>query len=142
MAKRTSKADAALISLVVVVGLPIFLVSKLVESVGWVMPIIVVAAIIGFAIWYQQDKKKKRLEYLRSKYHNEEIVQKIVGGFIWQGQSEEQLKDSMGDPVAIDRTALKTKTKETWKYHRQGVNRFGLRVKVENGYVVGWDKKA
>ena len=142
MAKRTSKADAALISLVVVVGLPIFLVSKLVESVGWVMPIIVVAAIIGFAIWYQQGKKKKRLEYLRSKYHNEEIVQKIVGGFIWQGQSEEQLKDSMGDPVAIDRTALKTKTKETWKYHQQGVNRFGLRVKVENGYVVGWDKKA
>lgn len=142
MAKRTSKADAALISLVIVVGLPIFLVSKLVESVGWVMPIIVVVAIIGFAIWYQQDKKKKRLEYLRSKYHNEEIVQKIVGGFIWQGQSEEQLKDSMGDPVAIDRTALKTKTKETWKYHQQGVNRFGLRVKVENGYVVGWDKKA
>lgn len=142
MAKRTSKADAALLVLVIVVGLPIFLVSKLVESVGWVMPIIVVAAIIGFAIWHQQNKKKKRLEYLRSKYHAEEIVQKIAGGFIWQGQSEAQLKDSVGDPVAIDRAALKTKTRETWKYHQRGVNRFGLRVTVENGYVVGWDKKA
>ncbi|PKN66998.1 MAG: DUF2845 domain-containing protein, partial [Deltaproteobacteria bacterium HGW-Deltaproteobacteria-10] len=37
---------------------------------------------------------------------------------------------------------LKTKTKKTWKYHQQGTNRFGLRVTVENGYVVGWDKKA
>ncbi|OIQ72119.1 hypothetical protein GALL_462580 [mine drainage metagenome] len=142
MAKRTSKADAALIALVVVVGLPIFLVSKLVDSMGWVVPIIVVVAIIGLAIWYQLDKKQKRLEYLRSKYQDEEIVQKIVGGSIWQGQSEEQLKDAMGDPVSVDRTVLKTKTKEIWKYHQQGVNRFGLRITVENGYVVGWDKKA
>lgn len=142
MAKRTSKSDAALIVLVIIISLPIFFVSKLVVSVGWVIPIIVVVAIIGFAIWYQQDKKKKRLEYLRSKYHDEEIVQKIIGGFIWQGQSEAQLKDSMGDPVAIDRAVLKTKTKETWKYNQQGVNRFGLRVTVENGYVIGWDKKA
>lgn len=142
MAKRTSKADAALIALVVIVGLPIFLVSKLVDSVGWVVPIIVVVTIIGIAVWYQQDKKHKQLEYLRSKYQNEEIVQKIIGGFIWQGQSKEQLKDTMGDPVSVDRAVLKTKTKEIWKYQQQGVNRFGLRITVENGYVVGWDKKA
>lgn len=142
MVKRSSKADAAIIAVVAVVGLPIFFVSKLVESVGWVMPITFVAAIIGVAIWYQQNKKNKRLEYLRSKYHNEEIVQKIVGGLVWQGQSEAQLKDSIGDPIAVDRAALKTKTKETWKYHQQGVNRFGLRVTVENGYVVAWDEKA
>lgn len=142
MAKRSSKADAAIIAVVAMVGLPILFVSKLVESMGWVAPTIVVAAIIGVAIWYQQNKKNKRLEYLRSKYHNEEIVQKIVDGLVWQGQSEAQLKDSIGDPIAVDRAALKTKTKETWKYHQQGVNRFGLRVTVENGYVVGWEEKA
>lgn len=142
MAKRTSKADAALLTLAVVVGLPIFLISKLVESVGWVVPIVVVALVIGLAVWYQQDKKRKRLEYLRSKYPDEEVVQKIFNGIIWQGQSETQLEDSLGSPVAIDSAALKTKTREIWKYHQRGANRFGLRITVENGYVVGWDKKA
>jgi len=142
MAKRNSKADSALIGLLIVIGLPIFLISKLVDSVGWVIPLIAVAAVIGLVVWYQLKGKKKRLEYLRTKYENEEIVQKIVDGSIWQGQSEEQLKDAIGEPVAVDRAVLKTKTKEIWKYHQSGANRFGLRITVENGYVIGWDKKA
>ncbi|HOG17301.1 MAG TPA: hypothetical protein PLB96_08135 [Syntrophales bacterium] len=142
MAKRASKADAALIGLLIVVGLPIFLVSKVVESVGWVVSLIIVVAVIGLIIWHQQETKKKRLQYLRAKYQDEEVVQKIVAGDIWQGQSREQLKDALGEPVSIDHAVLKTKTKETWKYHQQGANRFGLRITVENGYVIGWDKKA
>lgn len=141
MAKKTFKAETALIVLAIVVGLPIFLVSKVVDSLGWLVPIVVIAAVIGCVIWYQQDKKQKRLEYLRAKYQDEDVVQKIIGGFFWQGQSEEQLKDAIGDPVSIDRTVLKTKTKEIWKYQQHGTNRFGLRITVENGYVVGWDKK-
>ena len=142
MAKRTSKADSALIGLLIVVGLPIFLVSKVVDSVGWVLPLIAVAVVIGLIVWHQQEKKRKRLEYLRAKYKDEDVVQKIVAGYIWQGQSEEQLRDSLGEPVAVDRAVLKTKTKETWKYHQSGTNRFGLRITVENGHVIGWDKKA
>lgn len=142
MAKRNSKTDSALIGLLIVIGLPIFLVSKLVDSVGWVIPLITVAAVIGLVIWHLQKKAKKRLEYLRSKYKDEEVVQRIVAGSIWQGQSEEQLKDAIGEPVAVDRAVLKTKTKETWKYHQSGANRFGLRITVENGHVIGWDKKA
>ena len=142
MAKRSSKIDTALIGLVIVVGIPVFLIGKIVESIGGTGAIILLIAIVGVVIWYQQDKKKKRLEYLRAKYGDESIVQKILDGYVWQGQSEEQLKDSMGFPIAVDRSVLKTKTKEVWKYDKQGTNRFGLRVTVENGYVVGWDKKA
>jgi hypothetical protein len=59
----------------------------------------------------------------------------------WQGQTQEQLLDSLGRPADTDTKVLKTKTKEIWKYNRVGKNRFGLRVTVENGVVVGWDKK-
>jgi hypothetical protein len=142
MAKKASKADTALAVLAIVVGVPVFLVSKLIDSVGWVLPVVVIAVIIGLFVWRHNEKKKKRLEYLRAKYNSEEVVQKIVEGCIWQGQDEEQLKDAIGDPVTIDQVVLKTKTKEVWKYQQSGANRFGLRVTVENGHVVGWDKKS
>jgi hypothetical protein len=142
MSRRNSNANGTLIVLALVVGLPIFIISKLVDAVGWITIIVAIVAVIALAIWYQHDKKQKRLQYLRDKYHDEEVVQKIMAGFFWQGQSEEQLKDAIGHPVEVDRMVLKTKTKEIWKYHKQGVNRFGLRLTVENGLVVGWDKKA
>jgi len=124
----------------IAVGVPIFLISKLVDAVGWVVPILGATAIVGVAIWYQQNKKRQRLEYLRGKYKSEEIV--LFQGTIWQGQSDEQLRDTLGDPVAVDRAVYKAKKKETWKYRQTGANRFGLRITVEDGHVVGWDKKA
>lgn len=142
MARRSSKGEGVLILLAVVIGLPIYLVSKLFDQVGWVLPVAVVFVVIGLVFWHKQHKKKKRLEYLRRKYQDEDIVQKIFGGTIWQGQSDEQLRDTLGDPVAVDRAVYKTKTKETWKYQQSGVNRFGLRVTVEDGCVIGWNKKA
>lgn len=141
MAKRASKKSSTLVGLLIVVGLPILLASKLVESTGWVLPLLAVAAVVSIVAWHQEETKTKRLKYLRHKYNDEDVVQKIVAGYIWQGQSREQLKDAIGDPVAVDQALLKTKTKETWKYRQSGVNRFGLRVTVENGYVVGWDHK-
>lgn len=142
MAKRGSKADSALIGILLVFGVPIYLLFKLVESVGWILPLAIVAGAIALFIWFQSEKKKKRLEYLRTKYADEEVVRKILAGYMWQGQTEEQLKDAIGAPVAVDRAVLKTKSKETWKYNQSGVNRFGLRVVIENGRVIGWDKKA
>jgi hypothetical protein len=37
---------------------------------------------------------------------------------------------------------MKTKTKEVWKYHQRGANRYGLKITLENGRVVGWENKA
>jgi hypothetical protein len=70
------------------------------------------------------------------------LVQKIFNGYFWQGQTEAQLMDSLGPPVAIDNKLLKTKVREVWKYRQQGVNRFALRITVEDGYVSSWDQKA
>lgn len=142
MAKRMKKAEASLIALVLIIGVPIYLVSKLVETTGWVIPVVAIIAVVILIIWYQYNKKQKRLAYLREKYKDEEIVQKIYDRCFWQGQTEEQLNDALGTPLAVDRKVLKTKTKEIWKYNSQGANRYGLRITVEDGCVVGWDKKA
>ncbi len=142
MARKMTKAEGKAFGVLAIVALPIVGIVKIFETVGWIIPIGLVAGVIGFFIWYQSDKKKRRLSYLRDKYEDEELVQKILQGYFWQGQSEEQLRDSLGAPIDVDHKVLKTKTREIWKYQHQGANRFGLRITVENGYVTGWDKKA
>jgi hypothetical protein len=90
----------------------------------------------------RHQKKVRRIAYLRSKYDDEQIVQKIFQGYFWNGQTEEQLYDSLGPPVDVDTKALKTKTKEVWKYGHRGGNRYGLRITLENGCVSGWENKS
>ena len=46
MAKRTTKAEATLIAFVLIIGVPIYLVSKLVETTGWVIPVVAIIAAI------------------------------------------------------------------------------------------------
>ena len=98
---------------------------------------IIVVAIIGAIAFL----KMKRRERLMLKYNDAEIVDKIMNKRIWQGMSQEQLIDSWGSPVTKDQKHLKTKTTEIFKYNQTGKNRFSNRVRVENGIVVGWEKK-
>lgn len=70
-----------------------------------------------------------------------EISDKIMRRQIWQGQTEEMLLESRGAPADVDEKVLKTKVKRTYKYDRQGANRYGLRVMLENGVVVGSEDK-
>lgn len=142
MARRSPKAEAALTGVAVLIGLPIYLFSKLAESVGWLTLVGVLAGAIALWLWYRSSQRRKRVEYLTAKYQDPETFQRIMDGIFWQGQSEEQLIDSIGRPVDVDRTVMKTKTKETWKYNHRGANRYGLRITLENGCVVGWDNKA
>ena len=60
----------------------------------------------------------------------------------WEGQTDEQLRESMGTPVAIDSQVLKTKTKEIWKYHQVRKGQFLLRITLEKGKVVGWESRS
>jgi len=75
------------------------------------------------------------------KYQDDEIVQSIMNRSFWQGQTSEQLRDSLGNPVDIDEKILKTKKKEIWKYNPQGGNRFGLRITLDDDVVIGWEQK-
>jgi hypothetical protein len=105
---------------------------------AWYWWVILVVAGFFVLVYYQE---KARRERLMKKYRDAELVDRLMKKMIWQGQSEEQVIDSLGKPLDIDQKVLKTKTKEVWKYHKTGKGRYSLRVTLENGEVVGWDKK-
>ena len=141
MARRSSSAEASLIVLVIVIGLPIYLAMKVIDVTGWIVPLVVIVAIVALVMASQVSKRRKRIEELRRKYP-EDIVQRILAGQIWQGQTEGQLIDALGSPAEVDRKVLKTMRREIWKYGRMSARRFRLRITVENGTVAGWDHKA
>lgn len=130
------------------IGLILILVLLLVAALAWSIIsfgyLIPLACIAGLAlllfllrIWLV----KRRFEYLQEKYQDAAVVEKIVTGTIWQGQSPEQLIDSLGKPHDTDEKVLKTKRKEIWKYQHEGRNRYKLRITLENDEVVGWDHR-
>ena len=100
---------------------------------------IIIAVILFITYAYYSDKKRR--EYLFNKYGDMDLVEKMMKEEIWQGATEEHIIDSIGKPLDIDQKVLKTKTKETWKYDQTAKNRYALKVILENGVVVGWDKK-
>jgi membrane protein required for beta-lactamase induction len=142
MTRRMTKKESQAIGLLIVVGIIFAALGKLFEAVGFVLPGILVVVAVGLYCWNKSHKKKQRLASLRDKYKEEDIVQKIFAGYFWQGQSEDQLIDSLGQPADINHNVLKTKKKEVWKYGHQGGNRYRLRITLENDIVVGWDQKA
>jgi membrane protein implicated in regulation of membrane protease activity len=152
MTKAEQKALGGLGLIAVVLGAPVFAITKTAEAIGWPALIgAVMAGIVGYSLlkaWRRSREAAARnaaLEARRSrllqKYGDEDTVEKIMRGTIWLSQTAEQLRDSLGDPVDTDEKVMKTKRREVWKYHQISAKRFGLRVTVENGVVVGWDEK-
>lgn len=146
MAKRASKAEQTLYGWLIVMGLivavPVYLFGKVNTSVGWQIPAAIITVLLILTLLLSNAKKRKRLKFLRNRYRDEGIVQNILAKRIWIGQTSEQLMDSLGPPTATDHKLLKTKCRDIWKYHRNGVNRYGLRITVEDGYVTAWDRKS
>lgn len=104
--------------------------------------IVFIVLVIGAWVAISSHFTKKRGDALLEKYGNKEIVDKIMKHIVWQGQTSAQLNDSLGNPVDIDRKVMRTKTREVWKYDKTGKGRYALRITIENGIVVGWDKKS
>lgn len=104
---------------------------------------IIVIAIIIFAVLVSaaQLYSKRHRQNLLSKYGDSGLVERLLSQEVWIGQTAEMLRDSRGHPAKTDQRVLKTKIKETWKYHRVGANRYALRIYLEDGIVVGWDDK-
>lgn len=141
MARRRSKAEAQLIVWALIVGLPIYGLTQLGKSVGWdALTAGIVIAIILY-LSFKAVKTKRRREALMTKYQDAALVEKLMKRSFWQGQTAEQLLDSLGPPEDTDEKILKTKKKETWKYHHQGGNRYSLRIILDDDVVVGWDQK-
>lgn len=96
--------------------------------------IVLVAAV---CVWGYFQRRKQ----LTEKYGDPEIARRMMKRVLWQGETQEQLLESLGSPADIDQQVLKTKCKEVWKYRLTGKNRFGLKVTLDDGIVVAWDAK-
>lgn len=141
MARWKSKNESALIALAIIVGLPIWIISKITDSIGAGAFAVIIVVILAAFVFYLIQKRAARLAYLRTKYGDEIIVQKIMQRRFWQGQTMEQLQDSLGNPVSKDNGLLKTRKREVWKYQPSGRNRYRLRITLDNDVVVAWDQK-
>jgi hypothetical protein len=82
----------------------------------------------------------RRWHYLCSTY-GQENAEKIAGGKVWVGATVAMMTEIHGPPVAVDEKVMKTKVSRTYKYNPTGVNRYALRVYVEDGEVIGWENK-
>lgn len=98
--------------------------------------VVLLGLIAAGAIWAYRQRRK----HLTEKYGDEEIARRMMRGVIWQGETREQLLESLGKPVDIDEKVLKTKSKEIWKYRKTTRNRFGLKITLDDGVVVAWEK--
>ncbi len=64
--------------------------------IGGLLTFLVITAIVWSIV------KKLRFSRLLDKYGNEEIANKIMKRALWQGQTAEQVIDSLGEPKDID----------------------------------------
>ena len=155
MARRVTKAEVTGMFWLVVLAIPVLIVIKIHESIGWGGWLIGLALVVIWYVWRQYSKNQEaeahrkaseaayasRRAELMEKYKDEKIVDDILARRCWVGQTSEQLTDSLGAPVDTDEKVMKTKRREVWKYHQTGHNRFALRVTLEDRIVVGWDEK-
>lgn len=89
----------------------------------------------------EERRRRERWDAFVAKY-GEADAQRVWAGRPWIGCKSGMLIDALGPPADIDEKVLKTKTKHTYKYKPMGVNRYGLRVYLDDGVVVGWDDKS
>jgi len=87
----------------------------------------------------QDDARRARWEDLTRRFGGENAA-RIIGGEIWQGQTSEMLIEAIGRPVDMDEKVMKTRTRHVLKWGHQGANRFALRVTLDDGIVVGWER--
>ena len=142
MRRKAHAAELRILKGFVIVALVTAGLIALVGSVGGAVSLAVLVLIVGGLVAVRHHHQQRRLEQLRAKYGSEAIVQRILQRQYWQDQTEDQLRDALGPPVEIDDKRLKTLRREVWKYQKTGVNRFRLRITLENGVVVGWESKA
>lgn len=116
------------------------------NPVFWLAAVLVVLA-IALKLYSDYDDAQelkravRRREELLQKHGDCELVDSILAGRYWHGQSAEQLLDALGYPSEKDHKRLKTIDREVWKYRRTGRNRFALRITLDDGRVATWDEK-
>ena len=97
-----------------------------------------ILSLLAFAFLTYLLAKRARL-MMKSK--DEELIERLLEEKFWVGQTKEQLINSLGEPLDVNQKVLKTKVKEVWKYEQTGKNRYGLKITLDDGVVVGWNQE-
>jgi hypothetical protein len=137
-----NQALAVLFGIGIIVAVPILVAQKTVDTLGPIPTTVAAVLIVGTIVLVLVQRRRARRAYLLSKYGDPHIVGLIMQKRFWEGQTRDQLLDSIGRPAAIDDLLLKTKKKEIWKYSKDGRNRYKLRVTLEGDVVVGWNRRS
>lgn len=87
-----------------------------------------------------EAKQRARWEHLAARF-GPDAATGIMQGQFWQGMTAEMVMESLGRPQDVDEKVLKTKVKHTYKYRSLGANRYGLRIFLDDGVVVGWENQ-
>jgi hypothetical protein len=140
MSRRSTRNFSAFLKVVVSLVMLSLLILAIQDN-GGIAILIFLTLCVGLFAYYRNRQKAarlaERLVYLRSKYGDEIIVQRIVNKLYWDGQTAEQLRDSLGDASSIDTERLRTKKREVWKYGQIGKGQYRLRITLDQDIVVG-----
>ena len=143
MARRKIKIEASTVFTAILVLGAISIAVKFVSFIGFgvfVIGILLIAVFAAF-IFVGRQKRAARLASLRVKYGDENIVQAIIRHEFWEGQTNEQLLDAIGNPPSVDNVLMKTRRREVWKYQPNGRNRYRLRITLDDDVVVSYEQK-
>ena len=89
----------------------------------------------------RRQRAARRGELMQKYGQDRDMVERIVLGLHWHGQTAGQLKDALGNPADIAAKIVKSKRSETWKYHPTGGDRYALWITLEQDFVVRWEEK-
>jgi predicted Holliday junction resolvase-like endonuclease len=88
----------------------------------------------------RQSRLAERRKKIYEKYGPTATAERLINKTLWAGESFQQLLDSLGKPEEIDEKIQAARPRSIWKYESRGGDRHRLRITMENGFVVGWDK--
>lgn len=117
------------------------------DSGATLFGVICAAGVLGLlGIWtliyrsIEASREADRLRMVEDKYSGE-TASRISQKMFWQGQTADQLRDSLGPPHAVDVKLLKTRRREIWKYHNYEAHRYRTRITLDDGIVTTWTTK-
>ncbi len=89
----------------------------------------------------RRQRAARRSELMTKYAGDAQLVEHIVLGRYWQGQTVEQLKDALGNPADIAASMPKGGRREIWKYHPIGGDRYALWITLEQDLVARWEQR-
>lgn len=89
----------------------------------------------------RRQRGMRRAELMVKYAGDQNLVERIVLGSYWDGQTAAQLKDALGNPPDIAAKILRGKRQEVWKYHPAGGDRYALWITLDEDRVVRWEER-